>query len=323
MSRQPRLTIMISSTARDLPEHRKQVMDACLAQGMFPEMMEHLPASDADAIAASLRMVDEADVYLGVFAWRYGYVPKGHEISITEMEYNRAVERGVPRLLFFMHEDHPVKAADVEKGPGAAKLEAFKQRMAVERVANFFKSPEDLRAQVINSLSKLNLAAASSSPSASSDQRRAMPQDTLPANSGSGSIATGGSVAAGAGGVAVGGNVYGNIVVNQGRQTVPGSLSSDRPDLSSLPVKLTGPQFGQFQKALVSAFTTKALSMMVTTQLGENLEAIADMSKLDTAAFDLIGWAQRTGKLPDLIRGALAANPESPDLKAFVASLGG
>src|SRR5947209_7786487 len=116
-----RRTVMISSSARDLPEHRKEVMDACLRRGMFPVMMEHLPASDADAIAASLKMVDEADIYLGVFAHRYGYVPKGYSISITEMEYKRAVERKMPRLIFMMHEDHPLKAADVEKGEGAVK----------------------------------------------------------------------------------------------------------------------------------------------------------------------------------------------------------
>ncbi len=98
--------VMISSTALDLPEHRNQVRDACLRQGMFPLMMEYLPASDAEAIAESLRMVNEADLYLGIFAYRYGYVPKGYDISITEMEYNRAVERGIPRLLFLMHEDH-------------------------------------------------------------------------------------------------------------------------------------------------------------------------------------------------------------------------
>ena len=44
------LRVMISSTARDLPEHRQEVMDACLRQGMFPIMMEHLPASDAEAV---------------------------------------------------------------------------------------------------------------------------------------------------------------------------------------------------------------------------------------------------------------------------------
>src|SRR5512138_1556824 len=102
-----RKTVMISSTARDLPEHRKEVMNACLSQGMFPIMMEHLPANDDDAISASLKMVDEADIYVGIYAQRYGYIPKGKkrnpkEISITEMEYNHAVKRKMPCLLFVM-----------------------------------------------------------------------------------------------------------------------------------------------------------------------------------------------------------------------------
>jgi len=150
-----KLTAMISSTARDLPVHRKEVMDACLQRGILPVMMEHLPASDEDAIEASLHMVDECNIYIGIYAWRYGYRPAGHDTSITEMEYNRAVERNIPRLIFLMHEDHPIKAADVEKGPGAEKLEAFKQRVGAERVANFFRSAEDLRAQVVNSLANL------------------------------------------------------------------------------------------------------------------------------------------------------------------------
>lgn len=147
---------MISSTARDLPEHRKEVMDACLRQGMFPIMMEHLPASDDEAIPASLRMVDEAEIYLLILAHRYGYVPKANDpkqISVTEHEYNRAVERKLPILTFVMHEDHPVKAADVEKGEGAVKLETFKN-LALLKVTNFFISPPDLRAHVINSLSQ-------------------------------------------------------------------------------------------------------------------------------------------------------------------------
>src|SRR5260221_341918 len=145
--------VMISSTVLDLPDHRTQVRDACLRQGMSPLMMEYLPASDAEAIAESLRMVNEADLYLGIFAYRYGYVSKGRDISITEMEYNRAVERGIPRLLFLMHKDHPLKAADVETGEGAVKLEALKARLKTERVMNSFTSPAELRAQVIDSLS--------------------------------------------------------------------------------------------------------------------------------------------------------------------------
>jgi tetratricopeptide (TPR) repeat protein len=152
------LKVMISSTARDLPEHREQVMDACLRQGMFPTMMEHLPASDAEAISASLKLVDEANIYVGVFAHRYGYVPQENNpqrISITEMEYNRAVERKIPRLIFVIGKDHPIKFDDVEMGESATRLQTFKDRVQKENIVNFFNSPADLRAHVINSLSKL------------------------------------------------------------------------------------------------------------------------------------------------------------------------
>src|SRR6266404_2643291 len=155
--------VMISSTAVDLPEHREQVMNACIRMGMFPVMMEHLAASDGNAAAKSLAMVDRADIYVGVLAFRYGYVPDSNnpeKISITEMEYNRAVERGVPRLIFFMDKLHPITAADmdedttdpVEVARRKVKLDELKKRAGKERVAAFFKSATDLRGHVIQAL---------------------------------------------------------------------------------------------------------------------------------------------------------------------------
>jgi hypothetical protein len=150
------LKVMISSTAYDLPVHRQQVMDACIQQEMYPRAMEHLPASDADAIHTSLDMVDQADVYLGLIGFRYGYVPAGHTISLTEMEYNHAVKRGIKCLIFLMHKDHPLKETDVEKGEGAAKLETFKHRLTHAHVCKYFTSPDDLRAHVVNALSQFH-----------------------------------------------------------------------------------------------------------------------------------------------------------------------
>ena len=150
-----RKVVMISSTARDLPEHRDEIRLGCERAGFEPCLMEHLPALDADAIRASLRLVEEADVYVGIFAYRYGYVPDGYDISITEMEYNHAVELKKPRLIFFIHEDHPVKKKDLETGPGELKLQALKDRLGKERVATFFHSPKDLRAQVVEALTAL------------------------------------------------------------------------------------------------------------------------------------------------------------------------
>jgi tetratricopeptide (TPR) repeat protein len=146
---------MISSTVRDLPEHREKVMHACLRLGrVHPDMMEHLSAEDANAAEISLRMVEDANLYLGVFGFRYGYVPPGSDISVTEMEYNRAVERGIPRLIFLIHDDHPVKQADVETGDGATKLKVFKERLKTDRVVGFFKSADELSLLVFQSLSK-------------------------------------------------------------------------------------------------------------------------------------------------------------------------
>jgi len=158
-----RKIVMISSTSLDLPEHREQVMDACLRMQMFPVMMEHLTAGDTNAVTKSLAMVDRADIFVGVLAYRYGYVPESNNpehISITEMEYERAVERGIPRLIFFMDKSHPITAADmdedtndpVEVARRKVKLDGLKERAGKERVAAFFKSATDLRGHVIQAL---------------------------------------------------------------------------------------------------------------------------------------------------------------------------
>src|ERR1044072_4422636 len=86
-------TAMISSTAFDLPEHRALAHKACLDAGVFPIGMEQRPARDASGIAASLEMVEQADIYIGLYVLRYGWVPDGRDISIPEMEFNHAVER--------------------------------------------------------------------------------------------------------------------------------------------------------------------------------------------------------------------------------------
>jgi len=149
--------VMISSTARDLPRHRKQAMDACLSRGMFPAMMEYLSATHADAVKVSLKMVDEADIYLGIFAHRYGYVPQGYEQSITEMEYHHAIERGIPILIFVIHEDHPAMPVDEEPITSLTKLTTFKQHLMTAHVVKFFRSAEDLRAHIIEALANLQL----------------------------------------------------------------------------------------------------------------------------------------------------------------------
>ncbi len=144
MNKPGQKTAMISSTSIDLPEHRREVEKACLREGIFPIGMDNLPARDADAIRVSIEMVDKADIYIGIFAWRYGHKPEGHDISITEMEFNRAVERKIPILVFLIHKEHPLTIEMVETDKDAQqKLAELKERASIGRGAarSFTPSP--------------------------------------------------------------------------------------------------------------------------------------------------------------------------------------
>jgi hypothetical protein len=161
MNKPGQITAMISSTALDLPEHREQAVQACLSEEVFPIGMQHLPARDADGVRVSMEMVDKADIYIGIYATRYGWVPKldnPEKISVTEMEFNRArarKDRGELKeiLIFLMHDEHPILARDKEDSKAAQKkLSSFKQRACAGRGVLRFKSKEELGRQIVQSL---------------------------------------------------------------------------------------------------------------------------------------------------------------------------
>jgi tetratricopeptide (TPR) repeat protein len=145
-------TAMISSTARDMPEHRSMVMDACQRLGFHPIMMEHLAAQDRSANDVSIGMVEEANVYLGIFAFAYGSSPDNDTRSYTEIELDQAVSLSIPVIPFFADDNTPWPPKLVDKGEKAKKLERLKKKAAKNRIVPKFKSPEDLRGLVIHAL---------------------------------------------------------------------------------------------------------------------------------------------------------------------------
>ncbi len=91
-SRKP-YKVFVSSTYLDNKDRRKLVEKAITKAEMVWLGMEIFPASGAHAVEECLRYVREADVLVGIIAHRYGFIPEGSDISITEMEYDAARER--------------------------------------------------------------------------------------------------------------------------------------------------------------------------------------------------------------------------------------
>lgn len=146
MSR-PVLKVFISSTSTDLRAHREKVRDIVLALGFMPIMMEYFPAMDDDAVKACRDKVYEADLFIGIYAHRYGYIPQNSDISITEMEFDWATERGIPRLCFLI-DPNKEWLGEVEQGAAQEKLLAFKSRLSATLVRATFDTPDDLAVEV-------------------------------------------------------------------------------------------------------------------------------------------------------------------------------
>ncbi len=144
------LRIFISSTSVDLKAHRIAVQDSILSLNLHPVMMEYFTAMDANALEACRQKVQSCDVFIGIYAHRFGYIPDGQSKSITEMEYEWAIKAKLPAYIFVVEPSYtwPDEFRDKDEAP----LEAFKRRVGRERVWNTFTTAETLAAKVTQCL---------------------------------------------------------------------------------------------------------------------------------------------------------------------------
>jgi HEAT repeat protein len=139
--------VYVSSTFDDLKEHRAQVRLALQRMGHEDVAMERYGATDQRPVEKCLADAAAADVYVGIFAFRYGFIPEGYDRSITELEYRRAVDAGKPALIFLLHEDADWPFSKVEKN-ALHRIEALRAELAANHIVAFFKDASELRALV-------------------------------------------------------------------------------------------------------------------------------------------------------------------------------
>ncbi len=184
--------IFVSSTFEDLREHRGAAIRVLRQLGHEVLAMEDLVAASAAPLIKVLEMVDRSDAYVGIFAWRYGYVPgrdpspapqtqappvkvaKWGETSITHYEYLRALERKLPVMAFLLDERcaWPPQLIDgfdttnPEAPKNADRVRALRLELQQQKIVSWFTAPADLEARVSAAVtmagvtSQLNLQAA-------------------------------------------------------------------------------------------------------------------------------------------------------------------
>ncbi len=147
--------IYISSTYSDLKDLRQAVYDRLHKMKHTVIAMEDYVATDDRPLDKCLADVGKCNIYVGIFAWRYGYIPpKGNpkKKSITELEYRHAQENGKDCLLFLLHEDAPWPPVQIERGTGYNRIVALRNELCRDHLVSLIKKPEELSAEVVSAV---------------------------------------------------------------------------------------------------------------------------------------------------------------------------
>ena len=166
------MNIYISSTQVDLVEYRAQVAESLRQTGHRVLQMEEYTAEETRPLDRCVKDVASADLYIGIFAWRYGHVPKKvsgipdlppkivqGETSITEAEYHAAEK--IPRLIFLLADSvaWPPTQMDAHTADDAGKkIKHLRAVLGEKHLVAFFTSPDHLAREVMAAVRRQELS---------------------------------------------------------------------------------------------------------------------------------------------------------------------
>jgi tetratricopeptide (TPR) repeat protein len=163
-------TVYISSTYDDLIQIRSAAFNTLTTLGYRCKNMEHQPAVPGRPLAVCLSDVENSDIYVGLFAWRYGSIPDQNDppgnplqLSFTEFEYQHASFHNKPRYIFLLNRDTPWSPNQIDHlrlpEPGriidrGQRIEELRKKLEKEHTVNYFSSSEELCKQLTVALGR-------------------------------------------------------------------------------------------------------------------------------------------------------------------------
>jgi hypothetical protein len=137
--------VYVSSTIADLKRERRAVMDWLVAAGHQPV---HSYQPNSDAVRDScLDDVDTSDLYVLIAGHRCGFQPPQDNpegLSITQLEFRRAGQSGIPRVALLRTSIPDVSLSDLADPQRLALVSAFREEVAREVRAAEFSDREGL-----------------------------------------------------------------------------------------------------------------------------------------------------------------------------------
>ena len=143
--------IYISSTYSDLQAYRERVYRALRQMNHDVIAMEDYVATDERPVNKCLNDVASCELYIGIFAWRYGFIPKDNNPelkSITELEFRQAKKEDIDCLLFLQDDKAGWPPSQMDTGRKLSRIKTLREEFTNNHTVSFFKDPENLAALV-------------------------------------------------------------------------------------------------------------------------------------------------------------------------------
>lgn len=146
-------TVFLSSTTKDLKDHRDTTYEAIeRLDGYHCVRMEDFGARDWEADEFCRKRVTKYDLFVCVVGHLYGSTPSHSDRSFTEREYQAAVDADMDRLVFLAPEDFLLPSNLREPDDKWQRQQQFRARVSQERLVDTFRSPDDLKARLIQAV---------------------------------------------------------------------------------------------------------------------------------------------------------------------------
>jgi hypothetical protein len=140
--------IYLSSSFRDLMVERAAVTAALRGAGHEVIAMEHYPPTSECPTDRCRADAQGSDLYLGLFARRYGYMPSSGSVAITEIEYRSAVAARKPAAIFLLDDtvQWPAEWNDrmTGEGQGGKRIDELRHEFCARHGVGFFSTTDEL-----------------------------------------------------------------------------------------------------------------------------------------------------------------------------------
>jgi tetratricopeptide (TPR) repeat protein len=148
------MKVFISSTYEDLKNYRQAAIEVVNRCKWVPLAMEFFTSMPHEPTKACEQEINECDVFVGIYAHRYGFIPDGESKSITHLEYDLAKKLNKACLCFVVKEDYQWNPQFFERKK-YDELVTFLEQVKKKNVVSFFEGAKDFESKLAVSLARL------------------------------------------------------------------------------------------------------------------------------------------------------------------------